>query len=45
MREEEYEPEATFGDCVCGNALERPWWDTLCFDCQNEQAEEDEARA
>lgn len=25
-----------FGECAaCFNALERPFWDTYCFDCQD----------
>jgi hypothetical protein len=33
-----------FGECgACFNALERPFWDRYCFDCQDEMREEDEA--
>ena len=41
---EQYEPDLTFGECVCGEPLERPFWDRYCFACQDEQREEDEAR-
>jgi hypothetical protein len=37
-----------FGECAyCGEPLERPFWDTVCFDCQadrnSEFAADDEA--
>jgi hypothetical protein len=37
-----------FGECAyCGESLERPFWDTVCFDCQDDRnaelAADDEA--
>jgi hypothetical protein len=30
--------EPHFGECAdCGCALERPFWDTICFTCQDER--------
>jgi hypothetical protein len=30
------QPSDSFGECAaCFNALERPFWDTYCFDCQD----------
>lgn len=32
--------ELAFGECAaCFNALERPFWDTYCFACQEEDIE------
>jgi Zn finger protein HypA/HybF involved in hydrogenase expression len=32
-----------FGECPeCGRAIERPFWDNICFDCQDSQDEVDE---
>lgn len=38
--------ELLFGECAgCFNGLERPFWDTYCFDCQEEMREEDREAA
>lgn len=32
-----------FGHCAgCGEPLERPFWDTYCFDCQRGEEDDDE---
>jgi hypothetical protein len=35
------EPETTFGECEgCFGQIERVGWDRLCFDCQDEERQE-----
>lgn len=38
-------PDLTFGECegLCGRMVERVGWDSLCFSCQEELLEEQEA--
>jgi hypothetical protein len=38
-------PDLRFGECAdCGCQLERPFWDTICFSCQEERDGMDDER-